>query len=213
MKSAVRLREEYHNRLSALQYKRRKNKRDFVILALLMVYFMEYFVNNATAIMYLRAPFILKIKNIDNARGVVNAIDEALNGRGRLEESIKEFVKINGNVIDTYTPIIPQNGTKIISKGESGRLKELEEQATYTETNNEISHKVNAQMLMKKRKQWNTQRDSKVRKTTFHQAIDRETVPITDYFQVGIYKAQFPADSSLPPFDRYGCRCYLTYFN
>ena len=213
MINRIKLREDYHNRLADLQYKRRKKKRDFILLALLMVYFMEYFTNSDWRRLQFTAPFLLVIKNIENVGAVVRAIDEGLSNRGKLAEHIKDFENRNKKTIESLTSIIPQKPTIIEQKGDKNSIKVMKEQTEVVALNNDISLTVNQMVLGKGMKQWNTQRDSKVRKTAFHQTIDRQVVEINDTFKAGDFQARFPADTMLPDFDRYNCRCYLTYFN
>jgi hypothetical protein len=211
----VALREEYHNRFLDLQYKRRKNKKDFIIIALLMIYFMEYFTNPTTEIIETKAPFILKIKNIDKPKVVVNAVESALQGEGKLAKHIEIFIKKNDEEMSFLTNIIPQKEPKIKQISENRKEKyyqNLNEQTDLVEENNDISLTMNKFILNKKMKQWNTQRDKRVRKTTFHNVIDRQTVFIDDYFEVAGARALFPAHNTLPPYERLGCRCYLTYY-
>lgn len=211
----VALREEYHNRFLDLQYKRRKNKKDFVIIALLMVYFMEFFTNPTPEIIEMKAPFIPKIKNIDKPKVVVNAVDSALKGEGKLAKHIEIFIKRNEKEVSLYTNIIPQKEPEIKQISENKKdlyYQELNEKTDLIEQNNSISAFTNSVILNKKMKQWNTQRDSRVRKTMFHNAIDRQTVFINDYFEVAGARALFPAHNTLPPYERLGCRCYLTYY-
>ena len=211
----VALREEYHNRFLNLQYKKRKNKKDFIIIALLMVYFMEYFTNPTPEIIETKAPFILKIKNIDKPKVVVNAVESALQGEGRLAKHIDIFIEKNKEEISFLTNIIPQKEPNIKEKPQNRKEKyyqNLNETTDLVEQNNDVSLAVNKLVLNKKMKQWNTQRDSRVRKTTFHNGIDRQTVFINDYFFVGGSRALFPAHNTLPPYERLGCRCYLTYY-
>lgn len=211
----VALREEYHNRLLDLQYKKRKNKKDFIIIALLMIYFMEYFTNPTPEIIKLKAPFILMIKNIDKPNVVVNAVDSALQGEGKLAKHLEIFIERNEKEISFLNTIIPQKEPNIkqISQNRKEKYyKKLNEETDLVEQNNDISLTMNKLILNKKMKQWNTQRDRRVRKTTFHNAIDRQTVFIDDYFEVAGVRALFPAHNALPPYERLGCRCYLTYY-
>lgn len=62
-------------------------------------------------------------------------------------------------------------------------------------------------------KEWNTQRDEKVRRTKFHNSIDRKRVPIDSQFRAGGLTADHPGDINLPAGERINCRCYITYFN
>lgn len=208
----VKVREDYFNRFTASQYKRRNNKNDMAVLMILLMLFMEYLSNGNEQAINFYAPFIARIKNIDNARAVVNAIEEGLDGRGKLEEEIKQFKITNGRTIRYLTSIIPSMPKpEIKPKGEEKRLSDVRQETAVVEVNNAVSVELNKTMLLKREKTWNTQRDKKVRKTTFHNGIDRQTVGIDDYFRVHDMKAQYPADSELPDWERLGCRCYLTY--
>lgn len=62
-------------------------------------------------------------------------------------------------------------------------------------------------------KEWNTQRDERVRNTKFHQIVDKQRVPINSNFRGGGEEADYPGDIGLPPGERINCRCYVTYFN
>ena len=211
----VKVREDYFNRIHDLQYKRRKDKRDLAVLMMLLVLLMEYITNGNKRAMTAYAPFVLDIKNIENAKAVVKAIDEGLDGKGKLKEPIAVFKERNSETLRYLTTIIPQN--EPIKKAKRGEdyvkqnIEEMNEKTALTEESNAVSLELNKLMLQKKMKVWNTQRDRKVRRTTFHQAIDRQTVPIDDYFTVADMKAQYPADSDLPQWERLNCRCYLTY--
>lgn len=210
MKSRIELREEYINRLRALQYKRRENKQDFLVLALLLVYLTEYLTTGNEMIMRFKAPFILTA-SVENPKAVITDINEGLNLRGKLAEPLKQFKQINKPTLDTLNTIIPQKPPKINVPKQKRKQLKMDEETDVVEQSNNISLVVNQMVLNKRKKQWNTQRDSKVRRTTFHTLIDRQVVPINEPFRVGDTQAQFPADSSLPPFDRYNCRCYLTF--
>lgn len=60
-------------------------------------------------------------------------------------------------------------------------------------------------------KKWNTQKDSRVRHTKFHENVSDKVIPIDSKFRAGGLVAGQPGDESLPPSDRIRCRCYLTY--
>jgi hypothetical protein len=62
-------------------------------------------------------------------------------------------------------------------------------------------------------KEWNTQRDERVRKTKFHTTVDRKRIPIDSNFKGGGFEAEYPGDIKLPPGERINCRCYIVYFN
>jgi hypothetical protein len=201
------VREEYINRLSDLQYKRRKNKEEEVIIILLAIMFVEKLTNPNNQSLSFYAPFINEIKNIENAKVVVRKIEDGLDGKGSFAEPIKTFKTVHKKMITVYTTIIPQKPPEIKEK----RIKELYERTDHITVSNAISLETNKTLFYKSMKTWNTQRDGKVRKTTFHSNVDRKTVMIDDFFEVNDMKAQFPADTSLPSWDRLNCRCYLIY--
>ncbi|HET6481283.1 MAG TPA: phage minor head protein, partial [Actinoplanes sp.] len=58
-------------------------------------------------------------------------------------------------------------------------------------------------------KEWIATPDPRTRPT--HIAADGQRVGLADPFMVGGYSADFPADPSLPPSERYNCRCTLGY--
>ncbi len=214
----VAVREQYYNGFTDLILKyRAKDKDKTVYLYLLLIFFMEYFSNPTQETVELYVPFISKIKNIDNTRAVIKAVENGINGKGKLKNHINEFVEINKNEIDYLTNIIPQKEPKIniinefSSKKKLDYIAEIKLNANRIEEFNNASVYVNQKILNKNMKQWNTQRDSRVRKTTFHMGIDRLVVGINQDFQVGEYKAYCPADSKLPSWERYNCRCYLTF--
>lgn len=211
MKNRVEVREKYYNAFTSLQKKRKDNHDDFILIGLILVFFMEYLTNGNENVMMLKAPFIPQIKNIENTRAVVRAVDEALSFRGKLAEPIKEFKKSNQKTLDSLTYIIPKKQPKLKVKREKTVVAKMTEDADLTEDNHKISLYTNKILFNKRSKIWNTQRDSKVRRTIFHQGIDRQEKPIDEPFTVDGFRAMFPADSSLPMFDRANCRCYLTY--
>lgn len=57
--------------------------------------------------------------------------------------------------------------------------------------------------------EWLATNDPKTRKT--HRIADGQTVDIGDYFVVGGYSAKFPGAPSLPPGERFNCRCTVAY--
>lgn len=58
---------------------------------------------------------------------------------------------------------------------------------------------------------WNTQKDNLVRDT--HSKLQGTKIGITEEFNVGGHKAQRPLQESLPPEQRFNCRCQLTFTN
>ncbi len=212
MKTLRDVREDYINRFRDLQRKRIKDHEKFVIVALLMAYMVDFLETRNASKYLLVAPFFLKIKNIENAKAVVNAIDEAFDGRGKLAESLKMFKETNQKTLSSLNNIIPQIEPKIKLKGETARSVDIQNELKFSMETNKSNLLINEMILNKRMKQWNTQRDSRVRKTTFHNGVDFQIVPIDDYFEVPPFRARFPVDEQLPPFDRIGCRCYLTFY-
>ncbi len=58
-------------------------------------------------------------------------------------------------------------------------------------------------------KEWIATPDPRTRPT--HIAADGQRQPLSEPFTVGGYSADFPADPSLPPSERYNCRCTVGY--
>lgn len=58
-------------------------------------------------------------------------------------------------------------------------------------------------------KTWNNVDDERSRPD--HLAIDGETIPATEKFDVGGHEADYPSDPELPASQSINCRCYLTY--
>jgi len=207
----VALREEYLNRFHDLQYKYRKEEKKLIIIILLSIYFLEHFSHPYSTFVQFGAPFISKIKNIDKPKVVINAVEKGINSKGKLEKHIKEFVEINNEQISSLTNIIPQKAPKI-KEITTDYYEYLKEKTQVIENHNAISLWTNQFIFFRTIKQWNTQRDKRVRKTVFHQNIDRQVVKINEKFIVGNSAASYPADSELPPYERFNCRCYLTYY-
>jgi hypothetical protein len=212
----VGLREEYFNKLHDLQYKRRRDTENYIYLVILGIYFMEYFTNPTSRQVIEYAPFIPKIINIEDTDVVVKAIDDGLQNKGKLKPHIEEFKELNKKPQQYFVGVM-DNFEKDIDKlsdtnFKTDYFKEVKERTKVIETNNLISLEMNEDFLGKQMKQWNTQRDERVRNTTFHNGIDRQVVEIDKEFDVQGIKASYPADGSLPPFERYNCRCYLTYY-
>ena len=201
------IREEYYNRITDLQHKKRDKKDQFLLLALLLVYLMEYLTNGNEQVIAIKAPFLLQT-NITNPSKFMRQLNEGLSYRGVFAEPLKRFNESNMKTLETLTTIVPQHPFTIDKKN---RFKDALERTDSLEQNNLVQVSVNAMVLNKQRKRWNTQRDSKVRRTEFHMGIDGQEVAIMDNFQVGAFQARYPADSMLPMFDRINCRCYMTF--
>ena len=201
------IREEYINRLSDLQYKKRANKEEEIIIILIAIMLVEKITNPQNQALMFYAPFIDEIKNIDKASVVVRKIEEGLKGRGEFAEPIKQFKTIHKPLITAYMKILPKKEPEIQDK----RISELYERTDHIAVSNAISLATNKTLFNKSLKTWNTQRDGKVRQTAFHSNVDRQTVEIDSFFEVNGMKAQFPADTTLPDWERLNCRCYLLY--
>jgi len=184
------IREEYYNRITDLQHKKRDKKDQFLLLALLLVYLMEYLTNGNEQVIAIKAPFLLQT-NITNPSKFMRQLNEGLSYRGVFAEPLKRFNESNMKTLETLTTIVPQHPFTIDKKN---RFKDALERTDSLEQNN-----------------LGTQRDSKVRRTEFHMGIDGQEVAIMDNFQVGAFQARYPADSMLPMFDRINCRCYMTF--
>ena len=213
MENVEELREKYINGFRDLQKKHHKERENFIVLILLLAYFVDYIETENKSKMMMVAPFIPKITNIDKQKAVLRSIDLSFESKGTLNESMKEFKTINKKMITSLNNIIPQNKPKININGQNKRLIELEKDAEIIENGNKGNIAINMMVLNKKKKQWNTQRDSKVRKTQFHGVIDRQIVGINELFRANEFVANYPADSLLPNYDRFNCRCYLTYYD
>ena len=75
----------------------------------------------------------------------------------------------------------------------------------------ELAKQIHSQAQGFTHKKWNTQGDSRVRETRWHNAVTNKEVPIDSDFRAGGLKASHPGDDRLPPSDRIRCRCFLTY--
>lgn len=199
--------EEYVNKITDLQYKRRKKQEEFIILALLLAVFIEY-LSNENAILTYQITALTDYKEFKNPTKMVKLLDEALDNKGKLAVEVKIFKTKNTKLLTFYTNIIPQKAPKI---NENDYFEEMREQTDLYEQNAQISLYTNQMLFNKSFKTWNTQRDSKVRKTVFHNGIDGIEVGINEMFTVNQYSAMYPAHHILPDFDRFNCRCYLTY--
>lgn len=208
------LREEYFNQFRALQLKHRDDSSDFYVIALLLVFFIDY-IEWGNAYKYdLIAPIVTKMENVYEPKKVAKHIDDAIRVKGKYAEELISFKKYHKETLTSIKNIIPYFPPNINIEGQSRRLKDMREESEVIAKGNQTNLALNKYLLNKRRKQWNTQRDNKVRRTTFHRRIDGQTVDIDDYFRVEGYRARFPSDrENLPEFDVYGCRCYLTYLD
>lgn len=214
------LKEEYVNYFRLLQQKHQKNGDNFLIISLLLAYISDYIDNGNPKKYELIAPIVTKI-NIEKPKEVAKQLDLAFVRQGKLDQELRYFKKINAKTLTSINNIIPYFPPKAEilkdndkSKKENKRIKKLREESEIVEKGNKTDLVINQFVMNKRKKQWNTQRDSRVRKTAFHSGIDMQVVDIKDYFRNGGERALYPSDSAnLPLYDVYGCRCYLTYFD
>lgn len=212
-KTKRQLKEEYINYFRLLQKKNIKNQDNFYIIALLLAFISDYIDKGNTGKYEIIAPIVTKIE-IEKPKLVAKQIDQAFHAQGNLADDLKYFKKFNSKTLTSINYIIPLSKRKVDKKGENKRLKALRENSEIIEQSNKTDLAINKFILNKSKKQWNTQRDSRVRKTDFHRGIDGQIVAIDDYFRSGGSRAMFPSDfENLPLYDVYGCRCYLTYID
>lgn len=212
------LKEDYVNYFRLLQLKHQKDEERFFIIALLLAYISDYIDKGNTQKYELIAPIVTKIE-ITKPKEVAKQLDIAFNLQGKLADDLKYFKKINEKTLSSVKHIIPYFPPKVEvvsdfgkSKKENKRIKKLREESEFIAQSNKTDLAINQFVLNKRNKQWNTQRDSRVRKTSFHSGIDMQVVAINDYFRNGGERALYPSDiANLPLYDVYGCRCYLTY--
>lgn len=202
---------DYVNGISDLQRKYKKDDDKFVLLALLLVFIVEYMTSPPTDYIKEYAPFLLKIDLQDNVKVLTN-IDNAIKGKGTLKDDLEWFEKRNSPILN-YIIKTRKKPPKapFIAITQKQKIKQLEEDSKLMEQSNDISLTVNTMLFNKRYKVWNTQNDKLVRKTDFHNGVANMRVGINELFRVGGYSALFPAHSTLPAFERYNCRCYLTY--
>lgn len=206
-KQNKRLADEYVTRMADLQYKRRKKQDEFILLALLLAVFIEFLSADNPTNAY-RMTTLMAEKDFKNPDKMVKLIDEALDNKGKLFLEVQNFKTKNERIVTSYKSIIPQKEPQVDTPID---IQEMKERTNLFEQNSAISYMMNLTMLNKRYKTWNTQRDDKVRKTQFHSVIDGVTVGINSPFEVNGYVAMYPAHRTLPDFDRFNCRCYLTY--
>ncbi|MCK9575878.1 MAG: hypothetical protein M0R51_08035 [Clostridia bacterium] len=197
--------DEYVLRLSDLQYKKRKKQEDFIIIGLFLIAFVEYLSNKNIVF-----TGITSEKELEKPKKMVELIDKGLNNQGKFVNYVKDMRESNVNIINTTTNIIPQIKEKSESIAKKKLIETIEKTDLY-EKQNYLSQFINNTAFNKNYKTWNTQRDNRVRYTTFHQNIDGIEVKINEFFNVDGITAMFPAHSTLPQYDRINCRCYLTY--
>ena len=202
---------DYVNGISDLQLKHKKDNEKFVLLALLLIYIVEYMTAPKVEIIKTYAPILIE-NDIHNSGEFLKNLDKALKGKGTLKNDLIRFKNKNSPILNyiTKTRNVPPK-SPILGITKKQRLGKLEEEAKLMEQSNDISQTVNSMLFNKKYKIWNTQNDERVRKTTFHNGVANMRVNINDTFNLSGDSALFPAHSSLPSHERYNCRCYLTY--
>ena len=204
-----RLLDEYVLRLSDLQYKKRKKQEDFIIIGLFLIAFTEYLSNKAVVFTEITSEI-----EIEKPKKMVELIEKGLENEGKFVNYVDDVRKNNARIIASIKNIIPQNEPKSdieVVKNDREWFEEAKERTDLYEKQNAFSQFTNQSYLNKRFKIWNTQRDNRVRQTTFHQGIDGIEVPINEFFEVDGFTAMFPAHHTLPQYDRINCRCYLTY--
>lgn len=131
-------------------------------------------------------------------------IDNVLNKRDKYQNEIVDYIddicpKIIDSTInskeDSYS--YSADRTKYVSESETN---------TIMNTNDFAEAKRNGY----KRKQWVTQKDSKVRNT--HRYVDDEIIGIDDMFDVGGCQMAYPRDPRGNSEEIQGCRCTIRYF-
>lgn len=95
------------------------------------------------------------------------------------------------------------------SAGLSSRSSVLVARTSVIESSNYGSIAMARASGLQMEKEWIATPDLRTRPT--HLAADGQRVPLNEPFTVGGYAADFPADPSLPPSERYRCRCTQGY--
>lgn len=201
----------YVNGIADLQKKYKKDSENFVLLGLLLVYIIEYITAPHLKFVKRNASFILEI-DIKDSKSVLKNIDNAIKGKGELYSPIMRFKKDNISILNYITKSrkIPQK-SPILAITNKQRYAQLNEDAELMEQQNNISLLMNQVYFNKKIKIWNTQNDKRVRKTQFHTQVANLIIDIDKDFQIAGFTAKYPAHKTLPDYERFGCRCYLTY--
>jgi hypothetical protein len=205
--------ESYHNALLDLQIKYRYEQDKYLTYIILYLFFLEYLTNPTPTIAVQRCPLLKEI-DIKDFKTNIKDIESGVNHEGKLSNAIKNVVYINGNEIDYLNSIIPNKRPNIKEKSKSKQeqyYEKLVEEQDIVEQNHKTVEFMNNVILGKRFKVWNTQRDDRVRKTTFHNGIDRQRVEIGETFNVNDIIARYPQDRILPLYESFNCRCYLTY--
>ena len=207
----------YCNRFHDLKYKYRDDDDKILLLTLALIFLIEFITGIPDKNILYVAPFLEKI-NIANIDETMEDFEIGIKGKGTLKEPLKTFKNRNASLFNYIKNTTENKGLKrklfentMLNDGVSDYLIKLKVETELLEEQNDVSLFVNQMLLNKKFKIWNTQRDDRVRKTMFHNDIDRKKVNIKDWFVVGEHKALFPAHSTLRDYDRFNCRCFLTY--
>ena len=207
----------YTRLFNDLKYKVRDDDDKVLELTIILIFLIEFITGAHPESVFIKAPFIKEI-NITKPKENMIEFSKAINGKGRLVKPLNDF---KNNNIPLFNYIKNQGKNKglkrtlqeksFVQKGDSKGLVKMKVETEIFEEQNNVSHFVNKTVFNKKLKTWNTQRDDRVRKTVFHNEVDRNEIPIDEWFKVGEHKALFPAHSTLRDYDRYNCRCFLTY--
>mgnify|MGYP001217591020 CR=1 FL=1 len=202
---------DYTVKFADYQYKRRKKTEKYVLIGIILIFLIDFITHPKGTNITKLAPFLPKLE-IEDVDKTSKRIMNAIRGDGDLAEDINTTIDNISplyNYITNSTKTLPR--TLNIDKKQSRKVRRMIEETVYYEQQSNISLLVNQMLFNRKWKMWNTQRDSRVRKTEFHNNIDRTIVGINDWFIVGEHKALYPAHSYLKDYDRFNCRCYLTY--
>lgn len=202
---------EYVKVITDLQQKYKKDNEKFVLLGLILIFIIDYYTHAPHEGIETTAPFLPKLI-LDNPTKTAKEIDKGIKGKGLLKNDIIVF-KNNLLPLFNYITKTQENLQKPLNSAlkENRRIEKLKEETALFEKQNNMSLFVNQMYFNRKFKVWNTQRDDKVRKTDFHKGIDRMRVGINEWFVVGNHQALYPAHSTLYDYDRFNCRCFLTY--
>ena len=202
---------DYYNGITDLQHKLKKDKENFVLLALLLVFIVDYLTTSNKAFSK-NEWYLLEDIDITDVDNNIKDFGKAIKGKGSLKVGFETFKDRMSPILNYITKLVklpPKAPSLAIFK--KARYDSLEEESALKAATNNISLMVNQMIFQKSYKTWNTQNDEFVRKTTFHNSVKDERIPINDKFVVGADKGMFPNDPELPNVERFNCRCYLTY--
>jgi hypothetical protein len=120
----------------------------------------------------------------------------------RMVRDMNEMVKEKMSIKDIKNNLVKKYNT--LSNVERTLDTELHAQSEYV-------RKEHSKALGMTMKVWNTQLDSRVRDTKFHEQVKGKKVSIDKDFKIAGMVASQPGDTRLPPSERIRCRCFLTY--